>query len=204
MYRIIGLFDDDKDGIYNIKLIKNTSIGDYAWDSGNSSTWNSSTKPDIRNTLNNTFLGTINSTWQEKIATHTWKIGGMAEDDSATAKDYYNTEIGSSSGSTTDNMKIGLMYVSDYGYAAAPSNWTTALRNYQSSTSTNWLYLGSNEWTISRRVATTNDAFYVGRTGYVHISYVLNTEVMRPSFYLESSVVLNMGSGTATDPYKIA
>src|SRR5699024_3568794 len=71
IYHIIGLFDDDKDGIYNIKLIKNTSIGDYAWDSGNSSTWNSSTKPDIRNTLNNTFLGTINSTWQKKIATHT-------------------------------------------------------------------------------------------------------------------------------------
>ncbi len=204
LYRIIGLFDDDKDGIYNIKLIKNTSIGDYAWDSGNSNTWDSSTKPDIRTTLNNTFLGTINSTWQEKIATQNWKIGGMALDEAATAKEYYNTEIGSSSGSTTDSMKIGLMYVSDYGYAAAPSNWTTALRNYESSTSTNWLYLGSIEWTISRSTGNRITAFHVYSTGYVYDYLVASAYAVCPSFYLESSVVLTGGTGNSSDPYKIA
>ena len=204
LYRIIGLFDDDQDGIYNIKLIKNTSIGDYIWDSGGSNTWDSSTKPDIRNTLNNTFLGTINSTWQEKIATQNWKVGGMAQDNSATAKDYYNTEIGSSSSSTTDNMKIGLMYVSDYGYAAASSNWTTRLSNYESATSTNWLYSGSEEWTISRRADFTNFASYVDDLGYVSYTYVTITCAVRPSFYLESSVVLTEGTGNSSDPYRLA
>ena len=205
LYRIIGLFDDDKDGTYNIKLIKNTSIGAYAWDSGTDNTWNASTKPDIRTTLNNTFLGTINSTWQEKIATQNWKVGGMALDGAATAKEYYNTEIGSSSGSTTDNMKIGLMYVSDYGYAAAPSNWTTALVDYyESATSTNWLYLGSDEWTISRSADGPYDAFNVYGTGYVFIHVVPLTTAVRPSFYLESSVSITGGTGTSSDPYKIA
>ena len=206
LYRIIGLFDDDQDGTYNIKLIKNSSIGKYAWDSGRSNTWDASTKPDIRNTLNNTFLGTINPTWQDKIAIHIWKVGGMAQDNSATAKEYYNTEIGSSSSSTTDSMKIGLMYVSDYGYAAAPSNWTTELYNYESATSTNWLYLGSNEWTISRGTDFTNTAFYVYNTGYVrNLSMVTaRTNAVHPSFYLESSVSITGGTGTSSDPYKIA
>ncbi len=203
LYRIIGLFDDDKDGTYNIKLIKNTSIGEYAWNSEKDNTWNSSTKPGIRNTLNSTFLETIDSPWQEKIAIHTWKVGGMARDDAATAKEYYNTEIGSSSGSTTDNMKIGLMYVSDYGYAAAPSNWTTALNDYDNAKSTNWLSLGSG-WTISRRAENERNAFHVIKPGNVFNGRVTDTRVVSPSFYLESSVVLTGGTGNSSDPYKIA
>lgn len=58
-----------------------------------------------------------------KIATHTWKVGGMAYNNSYTAKQYYDVEVGSSSSSTTDPMKIGLMYVSDYGFAASNSNF---------------------------------------------------------------------------------
>ena len=204
LYRIIGLFDDDKDGIYNIKLIKNTSIGDYEWNSEDDNTWDSITKPDIRNRLNSTFLGTINSTWQSKIEMHTWKVGGMAQDNSATAKEHYNTEIGSSSGSTTDNMKIGLMYVSDYGYAAAPSNWTTALDDYDSATSTNWLYLGDYEWTISRRTDNTYTAFFVDDSGSVGSRFVTGTSAVCPSFYLESSVSITGGTGTSSDPYRLA
>ena len=205
LYRIIGLFDDDKDGTYNIKLIKSTSYGNYAWNSEEDNTWDEIIKPDIRTRLNNTFLGTINSTWQKKIATQNWKVGGMDRDDAATAKEYYNTEIGSSSGSTTDNMKIGLMYVSDYGYAAAPSNWTTALDDYASATSTNWLYLEDVfQWTISRRTDDTRFAFLVNRAGYVRDNGVHGTVAVRPSFYLESSVVLTGGTGNSSDPYKIA
>ena len=80
LYRIIGLFDEDQDGTYNIKLIKSASYGGYAWNSERDSTWNSSTKPDIYDTLNSTFFGTIDSTWRSKIEMHTWKVGGMAFD----------------------------------------------------------------------------------------------------------------------------
>ena len=200
LYRIIGVFGNE------VKLIKSTSYGNYAWDSGNSNTWNSSTKPDIRSTLNTTFLSTLSATWQNRIATHAFKVGGMARNDSATAKQYYNIEVGSSSSSTPDSMKIGLMYVSDYGFAASNSHWTTELYNYESATSDNWLYLGSDEWTISRNSDNTHYAFRVTSTGYVYGRggyFVDNTGAVRPSFYLESSVSYASGSGTATDPIRI-
>ena len=199
LYRIIGVFGNE------VKLIKSTSYGNYVWDSGRSNTWNSSTKPDIRTTLNSTFLETLNATWQKKIATHAYKVGGMALDNTATAKEYYNTEVGSSSSSTTDSMKIGLMYVSDYGFAASNSHWTTELYNYESATSDNWLYLGSSEWTISRSSDHANNAFPVDSSGFVNgdIS-VIGTYAVRPVFYLNSSINYVSGSGSSADPIRIS
>ena len=198
LYRIIGVFGNE------VKLIKNSSIGDYKWDSGNSNTWNPYTKtyPDIRTTLNSTFMGTLSSAWQNKIATHAYKVGGMARDDSATAKEYYNTEVGSSSSSTTDSMKIGLMYVSDYGFAASPDYWTTELNNYEPSKSSNWL-AGLNEWTISRSSESTVGAFRVRSAGWVNDSSVNSSYAVRPVFYLTSATTYVSGSGTSSDPIRI-
>ena len=200
LYRIIGVFGNE------VKLIKSTSYGNYVLDSGNSNTWNSSTKPDIRNTLNSTFLGTLSSTWQNKIATHAFKVGGMEMNTSATAKQYYDLEVGSSSSSTTDSMKIGLMYVSDYGYAVSNSYWTEALYDYNNSTlrSNNWMYLGSREWTLSRISGHSNYAFSVNSAGYVggYVS-VSSTIAVRPVFYLTSSTTYVSGSGTSNDPIRI-
>ena len=198
LYRIIGVFGNE------VKLIKSKSYGSYAWDSGNSNTWNSSTKPDIRTTLNSTFLGTLGSTWQNKIATHAYKVGGMAFDDSATAREYYDTEIRNQTG-YADTMKIGLMYVSDYGFAASNSHWTTELYNYERATSDNWLYLGSYEWTISRRSDLTYRAFRLISSGYVLGSYnVNNAFAVRPVFYLNSSINYVSGSGSSADPIRIS
>ena len=197
LYRIIGVFGNE------VKLIKNTSYGSYAWDSGNSNTWNSSTKPDIRTTLNSTFLETLSSTWQNKIATHAYKVGGMSYSQTNTAKEYYNTEVGSSSSSTTDSMKIGLMYVSDYGFAASPDYWTTELYNYEPSKSSNWMNININEWTISRHSDDSNSAFQVVSTGYVGIYTVNYSFGVRPVFYLTSSITYASGSGLSTDPIRV-
>ena len=201
LYRIIGVFGNE------VKLIKNSSIGDYKWDSGNSNTWNSSTKPDIRTTLNSTFLGTLSSTWQNKIATHAYKVGGMALDDSYTAKEYYNTEVGSSSSSTTDSMKIGLMYVSDYGFAASNNYWTERLYDYDRvARNGDWMYLGSYEWTISHDSNDSGYVFFVyvkGKVGYFSGGGPRNNWAVRPVFYLTSSTTYVSGSGTSTDPIRI-
>ena len=201
LYRIIGVFGNE------VKLIKSTSYGSYAWDSGKSNTWNPNTRtyPDIRSTLNTTFLNTLSPEWQDKITTHAFKVGGMSNSITNTAKQYYNTEVGSSSSSTPDSMKIGLMYVSDYGFAASNSHWTTELNNYNSAKSDNWLYLGSNEWTISRGSVNTNDAFRVSSTGYVYgLNFVDNTFAVRPVFYLNSSINYVSGSGSSADPIRIS
>ena len=98
--------------------------------------------------------------------------------------------------------KIGLMYVSDYGFAADQSGWTTELSSYNSNTSKNWLFLGSNEWTISRYPVSKNRAFGVG-SGYVVSNTVTISFAVRPSFNLESSVKYVSGSGSMSDPIRI-
>ncbi len=196
LYRIIGVFDDE------VKLIKSTSYGNYAWATSGSNTWNSSTKPSIRTTLNSTYLSSLSETWQNKIATHIWKVGGMGYSHEYTAKQYYDEEVGSSSSSTTDSMKIGLMYVSDYGYAASNSYWTTALDNYDSAISSNWLYLGSIEWTIARNTVRSNTVCFVF-SGFVNHSTVDSSFAVRPSFYLTSSTTYSSGTGTSSNPFRI-
>ena len=197
LYRIIGVFNGQ------VKLIKSTSYGNYAWDSGSSNTWDASTKPDIYTTLNTTYYNTLGSEWQSKIATHSWKVGGMASDTSATAKDYYDTEVGTGQSGYEETMKIGLMYVSDYGYGASEEYWTTELSNYEPTVDSNWMYLGANEWLISRSSDLTSRAFFVGNTGYVSNRSAGHTYAVRPSFYLESDVTYASGSGSMTDPLKI-
>ena len=195
LYRIIGVFDDE------VKLIKSTSYGNYAWDSGNSHTWSTS---DIKNTLNTTYLSSLSETWQNKIATHTWKVGGMAYSQTNTAKQFYDVEVGSSSSSTTDPMKIGLMYVSDYGFAASNGYWTTALGIYNSSmTSSNWLYLDPFEWTITPDSTYSYSVFYVFYYGRLYSSHATNSFSARPVFYLNSNVSYVSGDGTQGNPYRI-
>ena len=205
LYRIIGLFDDDKDGTYNIKLIKNTSIGDYAWDSGNSNTWDSSTKPNIYTTLNTTYWATLTSEWQNLIdATYQWQVGGMAKDNSYIVKQYYDVEIKNQTG-YEETMAVGLMYVSDYGYAASPENWQTALYDYNNTTNTNnnWMYLGAVEWTISHRLGSPNSVFYVHSAGGVGYNSASFADAVRPSVYLKSEIALEGGTGSAGDPFRI-
>ena len=177
LYRIIGVFNGQ------VKLIKSTSYGKYVWESdwaAQGNTWDETTKPDIYTTLNTTYYNTLGSEWQSKIATHSWKVGGMARDTSATAKDYYDTEVGTGQSGYEETMKIGLMYVSDYGYGASEEYWTTELYNYDSTVDSNWMYLGSIEWTISRNSDNTNNAFNVNNTGYVNNNNVNNTNAVRP------------------------
>ena len=202
LFRIIGVFGD------KTKVIRAKSVGDQKWDTSNSNTWSGSS---LNTYLNGTYLTSL-GTLADKIATTTWKVGGgtsekISEVVPATA---YQYEVGSSASSTTHNAQIGLMYVSDYYYSASPSAWTLVGRNssdatkdYREATSTNWLYLGSYEWTISRSSDNTNYAFFVDSIGNVSYDYVSDSYGVRPSFNLESSVKYVSGSGSMSDPIAI-
>ena len=192
LFRIIGVFGDQT------KVIRAKSVGNQKWDTNNSNTWASSS---LNTYLNGTYLTSL-GTLAEKIATTTWKVGGgaYANISQSVPKTAYQYEVGSSASTTTVDKKIGLMYVSDYGYAADQSGWTTKLSSYSSNTSKNWLYLGSYEWTISRDSGTTNYAFYVRGTGSVDVYSATISYAVRPFFNLESSVKYVSGSGSMSDP----
>ena len=196
-YRIIGVFNNQ------VKLIKSTSYGNYAWDA-DSNTWDASTKPDIYTTLNTTYYDTIPIEWQNIIVDTTWQVGGMEVSETNTVKQYYDVEVGSGQSGYEETMKIGLMYMSDYGYGSTPEKWTIELwgNNYGTD---NWLYLGSDEWLISRFMSNSVLSFLVSHSvgGFVYYDRVSSSFAIRPSFYLESSVVLSGGSGTSADPYRV-
>ena len=191
LFRIIGVFGDQT------KVIRAKSVGNQKWDTNGSNTWSSSS---LNTYLNGEYLTSL-GTLANKIATTTWKVGGGSStylyDVPTTA---YQYEVGSSASTTTYDAKIGLMYVSDYGFAADQSGWTTKLSSYGSNSSKNWLFLGSAEWNISRNSGLTGLAFTVTGTGYVSYTSVTLSRGVRPSFNLESSVKYVSGSGSMSDP----
>ena len=196
LFRIIGVFGD------KTKVIRAKSVGDKAWHSSTSAdnTWSSSS---INTYLNGTYLTSL-GTLADKIASTTWKVGGGSStylyDVPTTA---YQYEVGSSASTTTYEAKIGLMYASDYGFAASSSAWTTQLSSYSSNTSKNWLYLGSYEWTISRNSDYAGYAFTVNSAGRVSYTTVSRSFAVRPSFNLLSSVKYVSGSGSMSDPVRV-
>ena len=204
LYRIIGVFGDQ------VKLIKSTSVGRKAWDSNNNNTWSTSS---LNSYLNNEFITTFDETTKGKIAETTWKVGGNINNNIAKqpAKTAYQNEvvqpvpgIYSTNGETEHPAKIGLMYASDYGFAAAPSAWTTNLYNYDGEAikNVNWMYMGLFEWTISRDADYLCEAFLM--TGHVvgRIK-VTNAYEVRPVFNLLSSITYESGDGTQSSPIRI-
>ena len=161
--------------------------------------------------LNANFIKNIGTTWSEKIATTTWKVGGGSWANIATSvpKTAYQYEVGSSASSTTYDAKIGLMYVTDYYYGASSSAWTLvgsngdSKKSYRAATGRNWLYLGSTEWTISRCSGNDDDVFNVYSAGFVSKDIVDFHFGVRPVFNLLSYTTYVSGSGGMSDPIKI-
>ncbi len=244
LYRIIGVFDDDKDSNYQIKLIRadyttsamlgtdgrdyygayssstsnykgsmdTSTIAGYRWNydtsvsTYGSNNWTTSEFNTIN--LNTNYWNYLGTTWQNLIAETTWHLGGMTSS-SNTAKAFYDGErnnAGYGSNPTTYTDEIGLMYASDYGYAASPDAWATNLSSYSSSTitSNNWLYMGAVEWTINPYSSSSNFVFRVHLSGSLSGHNAFYGYAARPVFYLESNVELNGGTGTSSDPYRLA
>ena len=201
LFRIIGVFGD------KTKVMRAKSIGTKQWHSSSSNTWSSSS---LNTYLNGEYLTSL-GTLAEKIATTTWKVGGgsWANIGTSVPATAYQYEVGSSASTTTYDAKIGLMYVTDYYYGASPSAWTLvgydsdATKDYRAAKTINWLYLGPNEWTISRNSDNTTNAFLVSSTGSVSNPIVTFSYAARPSFSLESSTTYVSGSGSMSDPVRV-
>ena len=197
-----------------------TSIDQYYWNYKNDTSINDGFGSNIWSTsllnkinLNTNFINNIGNTWANKIATTTWKVGGNTYENIARSVPTvaYQNEIVAPAENTTYDAKIGLMYASDYGFAASPSAWTTTLYNYDGNDANetsiktiNWMYMGYYDWTISRISDFSDRAFIVDYDGYVNYINVSSGNGVRPSFNLESSVSYASGSGSMSDPVKLS
>ena len=251
LYRIVGLFDDDKDGVYNVKLIKadyttsamlgtnsrdyygsyeydtsyyrgsldTSTIATYRWNydtsarEGSSNNWTTSELNKIN--LNTNYLNYLGNSWVSMIEDATWYLGKIASY-SNTAKNFYTGErnnVGNGSNSTIygpenangNSTKIGLMYSSDYGYAAYPDAWATDIYDYDSSTikQNNWLYMGLYEWTITPSSRFSTDVFHLVFNGNLTIGSADYYYSVRPVFYLKSNISYVSGDGTKDSPFRV-
>ncbi len=242
LYRIIGLFDDDKDGVYNIKLIKydyaNSNLlginGDYNNDYYSSTSlnyykgylttinrysWNNNTKTNnwsesnlnIIN-LNTNYWNSLNKNCQDMIATTSWKINSSSEDNinNVSIKNLFNNEIINPMSQTRYDDEIGLMYVSDYGYAVIPEYWTEHLLNFNNSLiqNNNWMFMGIDEWTITMAYYSNSlypYVFFIYADGrIVYSGGVTYYTAIRPVFYLKESVLIMAGNGSLNNPYRLS
>ena len=236
LYRIIGVFDNQVK-LIKYDYAKSTLLGtngDYAssyqaWDTSNSygtnkgeniksdigvyywnnntsvNTWSESRLNTVN--LNTNFLNNIGSIWKNKIANHTWTVGGntYALAGRVNPSLSYQNEIVSPVTKTTYNEKVGLMYISDYGYAASSNVWNKNVSSYNNEAVTvvNWMYQGLVEWTITPQTDNTNTVFNVSAPGNINYYYVYIQRAVRPSFYLNSSVTYVSGNGTKEEPILI-
>ena len=200
------------------------SIGAYYWNYKQNTTINNgygsntwSTSLLNKTNLNTNFITNIGTEWADKIATTTWKVGGNTQANIATISmnAVYQNEItnavitNTTDGATEYSAQIGLMYVSDYAYAASPIYWTyygnnsSATKDYRAATNTNWMYTGLYEWTITRDSDDAYRAFVVSFLGFVGNKWAKDSSAVRPSFYLLSEITYVSGSGSSSDPIVI-
>ena len=149
------------------------------------------------------------------ITTSRYYLGGYNNSQGVMTNQFYTYERGTTRYNTNrplywDGM-VGLMYPSDYGYAAGntcvtgtdPYNYDGGCKNKD------WLwmttssdYSNSAEWFMSPDSGSSFNAFLVSSSGLVNGGYVvINVRSARPVFYLTSTTSITDGTGTSTDPY---
>ena len=245
LFRIIGLFEEELTGssIMNnsksklLKIISTTDYGTSRWAASTVSTnnynLNNWEQSDIATTINNDYLGNLFniSEFHSKFANQhngmaqaKWHLGGANSStynwEQVTAANMYAIERNTSAVYSSNPPYlfgyVGLMYPSDYGYAAKGCQSTKLfeLNNNQTCLDNNWLYqsqldtFGGNvdEWLISPSSANDNNVSIIRRQGYVQASGIDSTDEYnyRPVFYLDSKELsIAGGEGTSTNPYHI-
>ncbi len=236
LWRIIGVFDVETtlgktESL--IKLVRNEGIGYIKWDTLGSNDW---TDSDIKMILNGQYYNgedinytyrkssdgivsiagkSINDIAREMIESVKWNIGGVSAQEQIASK-YYIEERGTIGGKSnpsviTWNGHIGLMYASDYGYAADSTNCarTTTLNKYGDTSScktNNWLSNGYSQLTLTSNSSDLYFTFYVYSNGSIYRSgNVTSSYGVRPALYLKSNVsIINNGKdGSFANPYDL-
>ena len=217
-----------------VKIIRNDAIGSFAWDKSNTNDWTvASLNTEI---LNNLYLNSLSGTCyfyktrvgkscsfinnglanvQDYIETATWNLGGYNRED-VSASDMYTYERGTSVYSgrpVVTTAKVGLMYLSDYGYSVTNANCSHTSTNLDSYNTAACggkagLLKYGYEWTSTPDFFASSGVFYVDSHAYVHSADAGNGYGVRPVLYLKSNIYVTNGNdanvGTRTNPYKIA
>ena len=223
LWHIIGIFNNftKSDGTKEnlVKIIRDESIGNIAWDSNNVNDWSRAT---LQQNLNSgTYYTTTlkNDTTRNAIEEVVWNLGGSSTYNDVTPSMFYERERGTtvySGHATTWTGKIGLMYPSDYGYATSGGttkdraaclakelyNWDSS--DFSDCKGNDYLYNSSfYQWTLTPRLANADIVFYVYSDGSVNRDDAFNANAVRPALFLKSNILVDKGLETSNDPYQL-
>ena len=205
------------------------------WNSVEKNNWSTaSLKTELNGTYLTNLLGTsnVNSKLSSVIVNAKWHLGGANRTNysTLTAEGIYTEERNTSaiySGNPSSvYAKVGLIYPSDYGYATVGGSTTNragcrekAVYYYDTADCKNndWLFTSQatswgsnkNEWLLSPYSSLSNDAAFLNSSGYVVLSSNGGVDdflfALRPTFYLDSSVlkIVGTGDGTKDNAYRV-
>ena len=197
--------------------------------------WSTATlKTELNDTYLSALLATsgVNSKLESAIITSKWHLGGagLSNYQTLTAEGIYteerNTSAISSGNPSSIYAKVGLMYPSDFGYVTVGGTTTNKtgcrakeLYNWNSSSysdckNNDWIFTSQNsfadnrEWLLSPYSMNSTDAAHLYSGGYVHLNgyrVVGGKFAVRPTFYLDSSIlkIVGTGDGSSSNPYRV-
>ena len=171
--------------------------------------------------LNTTYLNSLDSTSKSMIGNTKYYLGGknVTYNDGYvdTPLQFYSYErkisgssyyYGSNPNSWTG--KLGLMYLSDYGYASSNCenkklyDENSSSNDIRACNTTNWLFNNDYQWLLPQNASVSNYAFYVNWVGGVNDVIVSDNQLgVRPVLYLISSAQIIGGNGTSSNPYTL-
>ena len=191
-WRIIAVENDG-----TLKIRKNESIGNIAWDTSNSNEWS---RPATLNTyLNSSYYNTLSDDAKNQIKNHIFGIGSVA---------YNNTDLAgqiTNENSKTWTGNIGLMSVSDYlkvsNNEEKCGNLNLNNQNYEICKQTNWMFINNYYWTITSNEGEYGGVYRISASGNISGDLIHEIGVV-PSLYLKSDITLS-GEGTTSNPYTI-
>ena len=171
-----------------------------------------------------TSTGLKNDITRNAIEEVVWNLGESSTDNDVTPSMFYERERGTNvytGRPTTWTGKIGLMYSSDYGYATSGGttkdraaclakelyNWSAS--DFSDCKGNDYLYIsndimgGLNQWTLVPYSAGASYVFSVFDRGEVGHNDVRASDAVRPALFLKSSIFVEKGAGTSTNPYQL-
>ena len=176
---------------------------------------------------------TLDRTAKLLIDKHTWSLGAIEMSIEDTIS-FYNAERGTANGKTctsgtycndtvTRTTKwtgyVALPYITDWAYASSESACETNIQTKDSSNlfvckNNNWMQRSDWTWYLSPGVQSANANYVWTVSGNGNVAnYIMFGAMSKfayygsnvaPSIYLKSSVLMKGGSGTSSDPYKLA
>lgn len=205
LWRIIGVFrvEDEFGNLeYRLKIMRNESIGKYAWNVNYTNDWNNSSLVSILNEGN--FWNSLTSKAQDMVDLTKFYIGGEANLNLSGDK-YYQAERGVKSYNDypVDYIgNVGLILPSDYSYSYALGVDDTCFNNIYACNNQDRSWLGDKDtlWTMMP-TSNSNNAYIIGNELSQSSSQVTSSYDVYPTFYLKYNIVIESGNGSEGDAY---